>query len=1053
MQSLYFGIVENRNDPLELGRCQVRVVGLHTHDKSILPTADLPWCATMQATNSAAMNGIGHAPIGPVEGTSVVVTYLDGSKQQGLIMGAVSGVATEPLPIDFDDSGPIVTSESYTEQVELITVPGPTSGNKLTFFDPDTGRTDLTTKLEANMRVSGYGIEHGTTIISIDSGTEITISSTVRDLGQNYITVSPPLANRDAVIASQTNISSSSLQAEQRAEPIRTTPVNNEIPTLPPLPDFQDTQSKSSEGIKALIAACDKVGLETKVQKAAILGICGAESGWIPIEEAYNYRPNRLKAVFSFATDADVERYANAPSKGVSRHEFFSWVYGPSTRGANFLGNRTDDDGGRYYGRGLIQLTGLANYRRFQQLAIDEGYYVDLVNDPDILVRDINVSALIAALYIKHNVPSSVNANAHPAYFFAAKRAVGNNTPDIAARKLRYYEYFYGVSGTGDIVKQAGADQPNPSVEDVTYPQPSPKAISTGSFGTGFRDPNNKYPLQTFVGESDVNRLARGQGSNTIVDLKDATRRVGVEKSMGQGTWEQPPAPFSAKYPYNKVMETESGHIQEFDDTPGHERIHTYHRSGTFHEIDANGTQVNYIVGDNFVLMENNGCIHVSGECNLTVQGNTNVYCQTDANIQVAQNANLEVGNNLDIGVHNDFTMKVGGDYKLLVEGNVDIDALNLNAWVEDSVDMRVVGTYNVDANGSIDFYTEDALRMQSVTGHHVIDSTKVNIESSGTMDILSGDNMAISYAKGKWGMGAASADGAEVSTMKPLEDLVAPPEGTPKNVFLPYTSLPERSFEENSVIETPDDWDTPEGRAKLYQDLSTRGSTIPLREQTSNVTEEGGIVAGGTNDVVEVNTSIIETTSSFTNDFRLSRNFSLGMLIAGGVNGRHRLTPQMLKPNRNSPERLYTVTEIVSNLAETANNTLEKIISILPGGLEGYNKQWTITSGYRLRGVIRNESPSSDHCKGHCVDIALIGPDKNQRTFDLVQQIDKLIPYDQLILEYRAPSSCWIHIGYRKDNNRKMGFTMVNDSVLNRNANGIPYGFYLVENIPDVSN
>ena len=37
---------------------------------------------------------------------------------------------------------------------------------------------------------------------------------------------------------------------------------------------------------------------------------------------------------------------------------------------------------------------------------------------------------------------------------------------------------------------------------------------------------------------------------------------------------------------FNKVFETESGHVQEFDDTPGQERIHTYHRSGTFHEVD-----------------------------------------------------------------------------------------------------------------------------------------------------------------------------------------------------------------------------------------------------------------------------------------------------------------------------------------------------------------------------------------------------------------------------------------------------------------------------------
>ena len=131
MQNVYFGVVENRTDPLQLGRCQVRVVGLHTHDKNLLPTADLPWCAIMQPTVSAAMNGIGYSIVGPVEGTSVVVTYLDDSHQQGLILGSVGGIATEPVPIDFDDSGPILKQDKKTDTISLRTIKGPVTGNKL----------------------------------------------------------------------------------------------------------------------------------------------------------------------------------------------------------------------------------------------------------------------------------------------------------------------------------------------------------------------------------------------------------------------------------------------------------------------------------------------------------------------------------------------------------------------------------------------------------------------------------------------------------------------------------------------------------------------------------------------------------------------------------------------------------------------------------------------------------------------------------------------------------------------------------------------------------
>ena len=85
--NLHYGIVENRQDPLSLGRCQVRIVGLHTHDKSLLPTADLPWATPVQPVTSAAMNGIGHTPIGPVEGTSVIILFADHDKQQPIILG------------------------------------------------------------------------------------------------------------------------------------------------------------------------------------------------------------------------------------------------------------------------------------------------------------------------------------------------------------------------------------------------------------------------------------------------------------------------------------------------------------------------------------------------------------------------------------------------------------------------------------------------------------------------------------------------------------------------------------------------------------------------------------------------------------------------------------------------------------------------------------------------------------------------------------------------------------------------------------------------------
>ena len=39
----FTGVVEDRNDPVKLGRVRVRCLGIHTEDKNEIPTEDLSW--------------------------------------------------------------------------------------------------------------------------------------------------------------------------------------------------------------------------------------------------------------------------------------------------------------------------------------------------------------------------------------------------------------------------------------------------------------------------------------------------------------------------------------------------------------------------------------------------------------------------------------------------------------------------------------------------------------------------------------------------------------------------------------------------------------------------------------------------------------------------------------------------------------------------------------------------------------------------------------------------------------------------------------------------
>ena len=55
----WYGVVEDINDPLEMGRCRVRCFGFHSDDTNLVPVEALPWAVPVQPVTSAAKSGIG----------------------------------------------------------------------------------------------------------------------------------------------------------------------------------------------------------------------------------------------------------------------------------------------------------------------------------------------------------------------------------------------------------------------------------------------------------------------------------------------------------------------------------------------------------------------------------------------------------------------------------------------------------------------------------------------------------------------------------------------------------------------------------------------------------------------------------------------------------------------------------------------------------------------------------------------------------------------------------------------------------------------------------
>ena len=243
-------------------------------------------------------------------------------------------------------------------------------------------------------------------------------------------------------------------------------------------------------------------------------------------------------------------------------------------------------------------------------------------------------------------------------------------------------------------------------------------------YGKGFSDPVGIYPSQT--GEPDTNRLAQGSVQefhpalykrqklkqtkvpiatkpflNTVSDAyKDHGGHTDddglivplIEK---RDTWDEPDPKSGGitSYPYNHVHESESGHVIEIDDTPGNERLHTYHNSGTFEEIHSDGTKVTKVVKDNYTIIMGSDRVYINGAVNLTIMG--------DVRQLIKGNYHLEVEGDYSQKIHQNHYVKIGARGEENGGGNREEEIIGNHAYnIEGSQNGRVNKDVDTVING-----------------------------------------------------------------------------------------------------------------------------------------------------------------------------------------------------------------------------------------------------------------------------------------------------------------------------------------------------------------
>lgn len=115
-------------------------------------------------------------------------------------------------------------------------------------------------------------------------------------------------------------------------------------------------------------------------------------------------------------------------------------------------------------------------------------------------------------------------------------------------------------------------------------------------------------------------------------------------------------------YPHNKVYETETGHFKEYDDTPDNTRIREQHRSGTYSEMQHDGSmrtevqkdQYIRVIGDSTIVVgsggENNKAnLTIIGDCNITVTGDAKINA-TNVSVTGTDTVTVRGGNGVRLG-------------------------------------------------------------------------------------------------------------------------------------------------------------------------------------------------------------------------------------------------------------------------------------------------------------------------------------------------------------------------------------------------------------------
>ncbi len=260
----------------------------------------------------------------------------------------------------------------------------------------------------------------------------------------------------------------------------------------------------------AALAAMGAAGITNPTEMAMFMAQMDTESGGFKsLSENLNYSASTLMKLFGKKLTGGMQQAQQIASQGPQAVANF--IYG------NRMGNTGADDGFKYRGRGVIQLTGKDNYTKYGKML-----GLDLVGNPD-LAADPKVAAQIAVAYWKSRVPA---AAAQAGDVAAVTKAINGGENGLSSRQQNFQKYMQQAKAGQLVASGATPDDKKQQAQ-----------IASGATGSG---------VGTVPGKSATAGALPTGGANATVAAATAPAASSGGASGGAGSAGGSPAPSAA---------------------------------------------------------------------------------------------------------------------------------------------------------------------------------------------------------------------------------------------------------------------------------------------------------------------------------------------------------------------------------------------------------------------------------------------------------------------------------------------------------------------------